>query len=69
MIPKINMDFNDWDNSNTTSETVLIDWLIWYTVKITFWSKYFYLLDGTYKQNIYLLERKNFAPKQSFVLL
>ncbi len=29
------------------------------TVKITFWFKYFYLLDRTYKQNMYLLLLEN----------
>ena len=42
--------------------------LLSYTVKITFWFEYFYLLDGAYKQNIYLLERENFAPMQMFAL-
>ena len=37
-----------------------------YTVKNTFSFKYFYLLGGTYKQNIYLLEHENFALKQIF---
>ncbi len=39
-----------------------------YTVKVTFWFKYFYLLDGMYKQNISLLERENFAPMEFFAL-
>ena len=51
------------------SESLHGPWLRDYTVRIRFSFKYFYRLDGTYKQNIYLLERENFAPMQIFALL
>ncbi len=42
---------------------------VWSTLISHNRKEMFSVLDGTFRQNIYLLERKNFALKQIFALL